>query len=379
MDDFLSRALSQAVLFAIRLGVLLATGYAVKTVGRLLEKIPADEQAGVVRTRRRLETRVEIVLLAIDLVQLAAARGNTLLSLTLALTRDLKEEIDQFDATVEALVAKIDTKLTAGARKTAVAETVAYMELLLARIEEAIPLITLLLTTSGANLQLQVLPLMSPGCLLQASNHVVRSNEAWAGKAVAVGPVFTLTHYTVFYNPSRASYDAPEVLWKEQMPRCDVWVERVAAAAEFHYVLRIKERLDDGRFHEDDEKPREVEVEVEAVQRLFFSAAGLLLKLEGSSSPVLVVKVGGAKVQWLAFGESQVESDSEDEEEEEEETPSPPLLILEYILRLCSLQGNDQTSILATKDERLTMYLRDDVKRVPTTHALTAQMDRLAL
>lgn len=375
MDEILAKASSQAVTFAIRSGISIASGYAIKTVSSFLEKIPEAQKQKLAAAQRRIQTKSDVLAVSIDLIRLVAARGNTLLEPVVALTNELSEQIDAFNETVKS----ISETFTGKNERESIAGVERNMADLLEHINDAIPLINLALITSGASLKGSLPSEISPGRLLQASNHVNRAHEA---KKAAVGPVFDVVLYTIFYNPSRLKYikDDPKsdndpllsISWKEEFARSLASVVR-NGNSDFSYALRITEDLNDGRYHDDD-KLQVKNYSVKDITRLFFSASGKLLRLDARSAPVLILKVeNGESEEWVALGEVNAnefdDSDSEEEEEEEgeekEETVAQiakesSLSLLEYILRLSALQENDQKSILDINDERLALYLRDE-------------------
>lgn len=221
------------------------------------------------------------------------------------------------------------------------------MDDLLSRIEDAIPLITLALTTSGANLSARMPDSVSPGRFLQAGNYLRKADdkfealmaaaEAAAAAAtvspssmkknrhhqphhsrvmpirVQIGPAFNLVLYTIFYgtmrNPHLAS--SSDITWKEEHARCQIKLWRVNSAGadslrgdgsstsfdeefEYQYMMTIDESFNDGRYHDKEERPASRAVDISAVTRLFFSASGKLLQIEESRSPVLVLKLNVA-------------------------------------------------------------------------------------
>ncbi|CEP63967.1 Yrb30p LALA0_S09e06568g [Lachancea lanzarotensis] len=387
MDEILAKAGSQAVTFAIRSGISIASSYAIKTVATFVQKIPEEDATRLKRLREKLETRIEIVSAAIDLIRLVAAKGNTGLGSTLKLTKDLKEEIDQFDARISAITGNFNAKKN---ERDSIKAVEKYILDLLERIEEVIPVINLSLTTSGAKLSTALPQQVSPGRLLQASNYVTRNNDLFEeeGKNVQLGPVFALTLFSVFQNLT-ASESKARVTWKEDMRKAlfSVW-RRPSRDREYDYFLKIKESFDDGLYHDaTEERVKELHFDIWQIVRLFFTASGKLLKLEERNSPVLVLKVdknlkspfvddqgtSTEDIEWLAFGEYEASNESEESEtddadenytssaEELEETEvSSSIALLEYIIRLSSLQCNDQKSILQVHDERLSTYLNDE-------------------
>ncbi|KAK6204508.1 Ran-specific GTPase-activating protein 30 [Scheffersomyces amazonensis] len=390
MDQILMKASNQAVSFAIRSGISLASGYAIKTISQFLDKIPEHEKNRITTLKNRIQIKINIISLSIDLIKLASCRGNSTLESTMDLINELNSELDSFDENVDHII----KSLSRGNEKDSIKKVENYMNNLLHLINDSIPLLNLALITSGININgfLNGNEKVSPGRLIQASNYLIKSNEYdddISTKFNRVGPIFDLVTYTIFYNPSRDKYVSEDIneshdnvgltsiTWKETFARSEV---RIICAPHsenkiFQYKLEIKESFNDGRYHEDEELPQVKTYDVKLVQRLFFSASGKLLRLEGRNSPVLILKlVDGESEEWIALGQKNVgefeEDEDEDEEEEEEEEPkeeAPPkeethssLSLLEYILRLSKLQQIEQVSISQVKDEILSLYLRDE-------------------
>lgn len=229
------------------------------------------------------------------------------------------------------------------------------------------------------------------------------------GKRSPVGPQFSLTFYNIYYNPNTESH----ITWREKYARCKFQIFRKHhPEMEYYYELEVEEDFDDERYHDTEESPGSITYDIRQIAKLFFSASGRLLKLEDKSTPVLVFKMrddliesqeredvvsaeesqSETGVEWIAFGDYETPdntSSDEDEDGEEEdddendaggnnqikvveskaiETTKPqkntgsgsPLALLEYLIRLCTLQANDQTPLLEVKDERLRLYLSDE-------------------
>jgi hypothetical protein len=368
MDDILAKAGSQAVTFAIRSGISLALGYAIKTVVRFVEKLPTGDRKRIEALSSEIQTKTAIVSLLMDLIRLAAARGNTSLSPTLELINSVDAEIVRLDDHV----AKATAAITAANERQLVESVLASMRLVLSRVEECIPFLQLSISTSGIQASLALPQQVSPGRLLQAANAVTSVLAAPQQHRKPVGPIFDATLYSIFYNPSRLRYVddalALAISWKEDFARATA---QILESAPFQYELEITEDFNDDRYHEDDAVARKHVVSIVDIARLFFSALGKLLKLEGNSSPVLILKLSptaaSKESSWLAFGAPPPSTNDSDDDASETDSfhdAEPPkelsLLLLEYIIRLLSLQANDRTSILDATDERLALYLKDE-------------------
>lgn len=394
MDEILVKASNQAVTFAIRSGISLASGYAIKTVGKLLDRIPASEKTQLEKLKQKLEMKINVLSQSIDLIRLLAARGNSALDSCVDLVLNLKQDIDNFELDINEILTSMS--------KTNEKDSRRYAELkfndLISTINDAIPLINLSLITSGVNFSCSLNLHTSPGRFLQASNHVVTSNKEFlksGNVTTQVGPTFDLKLFSIFYNPSKLKYleephtgdfDHTFITWKEEFARALCYLCRVPKAG-YEYDLVIQEDFNDGRYHNtDEENPQDREVarfkrlKLKDIKKQFFSASGKLLKLENSTSPVLTLKiVNDTTTEYLALGEigmefDNLDSDSDSEREscssevsgyesaaEEVVDKYTHLSLLQYLTRLCSLQESEQNSILNVNDEKLLVYLRDEI------------------
>ncbi|KAK9369997.1 RanGTP-binding protein-domain-containing protein [Lipomyces kononenkoae] len=356
MDDLLAKAGNQAVTFAIRSGISLVSGYAIRSLTRFLDKLPEDEKESLEKIKRRLNTKIKVVTPAIDLIQLIAARGNTSLDSTAALTRALRRDINEFDDRVEQASQRMQQGKSTDEKRKAARSVEQYMLGLLSRIEDSIPLISLALTTSGANLQASLPDTVSPSRLLQASAFLLAADSAFDTRPFErhqVGPTFTLRLYTVFYGTARNPHttSAGDITWKEEYPKCYIEIFRVPIEPEdghkhvhklanqrtYSYEIVLTEDLDDGRYHEefDSEHPPKPDangaikgqsrtIPLSIITRLFFSASGRLLEIDDAISPVLVVKLNKAFLQRSPYAmiDDDWSNDDEDDYDDDEVGPA---------------------------------------------------------
>lgn len=383
MDEILSKASNQAMSFAIRSGISIASGFAIRTVSKFLDKIPVSEKARLEAAKSQLLTKITILSTSLDLIKLAAARGNSVLDSTVDLVTDLQAEIDRFDLRMNNII----NDLSNLNEKESVKHVEKGITDLLASINEAVPLITLSLVTCGVNIESAMKPRISPGRFLQAAHHINVSNERFNSRLptdtseCTVGPQFDLKLYSVFYNPSRLRYVDKEgeslanndlaVTWKEDFARANCQIVRVSDPS-FKYEIRITENFDDGRYHDDDDVPNEKRFGISLVRKLFFSASGKLLRLEGSDSPVLTLKLlTDSGYEYVALGEISADSAADDDEEDSDSEyedavrSQPPemshqLSLFEYLVRFAALQQNEQAPLMHVKDEKLALYLYDE-------------------
>lgn len=352
MDILLSKVTQQAMNYAIRSGLTLTASYAIKQSARLLQNVPkSNDHDQLQDLQQRLQGKIRIISPAIDMIELIAARGNTSLESAIALTKELRWEIQSFAqrmasvATNEEAAQRSSRSAQAKAKSEAeIKLIIASMKSLLSRIEDAVPLISLAITTSGASLSSRLPPTISPSRLLQASTLLNAGDMQYCmtpNEAVQIGPSFTLTVYMLFSGHVRPHDEATvrETTWKEVMHKARVKLRRVpmrlvqphvhpisrpstpdservensmaleisetASVDEYAYQMMLIEDLDDDRFHtsEDNEIPpgsfddvdqagiRET-FPVFQIGKIFYADTGKVLNIgsEASNSPVLLLK-----------------------------------------------------------------------------------------
>ena len=199
---------------------------------------------------------------------------------------------------------------------------------LLARIEDAVPLINLAITASGASLSAGLPATISPSRLLQASTLLTLGDSQYPNAqqgCARIGPDFTLSLYMLFQGHLRPQNEEEvrETTWKEVIHKATVRLMRVPLddlynvadetsskreprLDEYAYQLLIIEDLDDDRVHtieEHEAKPgpfngvtqagiREF-VPIHQLSKIFYADTGKILNIgtDGeSNTPVLLLK-----------------------------------------------------------------------------------------
>ena len=107
---------------------------------------------------------------------------------------------------------------------------------LLSRIEDAVPLINLAITASGASLSSNLPSTVSPSRLLQASTFLTAGDSQFGASSssyVQIGPTFTLSVYMLFLGHVRPQNEEEvrESTWKEVIHKADVRLMRVSIDA----------------------------------------------------------------------------------------------------------------------------------------------------
>ncbi|KAJ5759381.1 hypothetical protein N7520_006537 [Penicillium odoratum] len=337
MDVFLTRLTQQAMNYAIRSGIAVTASYAIRQSSRLLRNVDGEDRTELLSLQRRLESKIQVISPSIDMIEMIAARGNTSLESAVALTKSLRWDIQALGQRL-AKAASSEECSRKGSRSpknrgsidAEIKFIIQDIKDLLTRIEDAVPLMNLAITTSGAKLSTTLPSSISPSRLLQASTFLTAGDSQYGichPQPVQIGPTFTLSMYMLFSGHVRP-HDEESVrstTWKEVMHKACVKLRRVpinlnysdgqnkapqlpgqAEDEEYAYQLMIIEDLDDGRVHtfEDDEpRPhsydgiatagmREI-LPVHQISRIFYADTGRVLNIntEGETNhPVLLLK-----------------------------------------------------------------------------------------
>ncbi|KAF1829661.1 Ran-binding-domain-containing protein [Decorospora gaudefroyi] len=348
MDILLSNVTKQAMNYAIKSGLAITSHYALQQCGRLMKTVDGHEKQELATLQLRLDSKINIISPAIDMIELIAARGNTSLASAVGLTKSLRWDIQTLGNRVEKAVAEEQLARRGSSKaksrdqnQVELKTIIADMKRLLERIEDAVPLINLAITTSGVSLSTTLPATVSPSRLLQASTFLTSGDMQYCAskpRAQQIGPTFTLSMYMLFSGYANRPHeeDLRETTWKEVMHKARVTLMRVpldhvydyptpfgqdsrradganhahipsdSVLQEFAYQLLIVEDLDDGRMHnfEDDEPHPEpydgVEqagvretVPIHEVSKIFYADTGKILNIgtDGeSNNPILLLK-----------------------------------------------------------------------------------------
>ncbi|CAO2658323.1 Nn.00g060460.m01.CDS01 [Neocucurbitaria sp. VM-36] len=348
MDILLAKVTQQAMTYAIRSGIAITSTYALKQCSRLMKTVDGHEKEELATLQLRLDSKIKIISPAIDMIELIAARGNTSLESAVTLTKSLRWEIQTLGSRVERAVAEEQLSRRGSSKAKSRAQNdvelkviISEMKKLLERIEDAVPLINLAITTSGVNLHTTLPATVSPSRLLQASTFLTAGDMQYCSskpRAQQIGPTFTLSMYMLFSGYANRPHGDSfrETTWKEVMHKARVTLLRVplenvydyptpfgpdtqrvheanhrhipsdSALQEFAYQLLIVEDLDDGRMHDfEDEEPhpesydgimqagvREI-VPIHEISKIFYADTGKILNIgtEGeTNNPILLLK-----------------------------------------------------------------------------------------
>lgn len=202
----------------------------------------------------------------------------------------------------------------------------------LAKLEDAVPLLNLAITTSGASLSTTLPSSVSPSRLLQASTFVTTCDTQYSMspfRAVQTGPTFTLSMYMLFASHVRPQDDEAvrETTWKEVMHKARIRLRRVpidtlfesdknrkrqsrvpanGRADEFAYQITVVEDLDDGRVHTFEDAKQQPQsydgvqmaglrliIPIHQISKIFYADTSKILNIRSDSetnTPILLLK-----------------------------------------------------------------------------------------
>ena len=227
--------------YAIRSGITITTGYALKQCGRLVKEAPrGKEREELAKLQIRLEGKIRIISPAIDMIELIAARGNTTLESAVGLTKEIRYEIQNLGVRLND-AANDEQLLRRNSNRAKTREqsehqmrlVINEIKALLDRIEDAVPLINLAITTSGVNLSTKLSGTISPSRLLQASTFLTAADKNFTtngGGREQVGPTYVLSMYMLFAGHAWRPVDEEGVraaTWKEVIHKARVKLIRL--------------------------------------------------------------------------------------------------------------------------------------------------------
>ncbi|KAJ5662095.1 uncharacterized protein N7477_009711 [Penicillium maclennaniae] len=324
MEVFLTRLTQQAMNYAIRSGIAITASYAIRQSSRLLKNVDSEDRDELLSLQQRLESKIQVISPSIDMIELIAARGNTSLESAVTLTKSLRWEIQALGQRLAKAASseEVSRKGPKSSRDQAVIDAqvktiIKDIKRLLTRIEDAVPLMNLAITTSGAKLSTNLPSTVSPSRLLQASTFLTAGDTQYSmsdSHAVQIGPTFTLSMYMLFAGHVRPhdQESVREATWKEVMHKARLKLRRVpmklyysddrsksaelpgpAGTDEYAYQVLIIEDFDDGRVHsfeEGEPQPQACEgvasagireiLPIHQISKIFYADTGRILNIK---------------------------------------------------------------------------------------------------
>lgn len=177
---------------------------------------------------------------------ISSARGNTSLESAVSLTKSLRWEIQSLGqrlgaaANAEELIQRKSSRAKDDHHfQSELKQIISAIRKLLSRIEDAVPLINLAITASGASLSSTLPSTVSPSRLLQSSTFLTAGDAQYAAmplRPVQIGPTFTLSMYMLFIGHVRPQTEADvrASTWKEVIHKANVKLMRVPVNAIYH-------------------------------------------------------------------------------------------------------------------------------------------------
>ncbi|KAF2453834.1 RanGTP-binding protein-domain-containing protein [Lineolata rhizophorae] len=341
MDVLLNKFTQQAMNYAIRSGITITSGYAIRQCSRLLKSVEGNDKEELAALQLRLESKIRLIIL----ISPSAARGNTSLESAVTLTKNIRWDIQNLGVRLARAVSDEQLQRKGRLNNRSITQRdlelkliIADIKKLLTRIEDAVPLINLAITTSGVNLSTTLPSSVSPSRLLQASTFLTAGDTQYsmepAAGSVQIGPPFVLSMYMLFSGHAFRPHEDEtirETTWKEVIHKAKVKLIRVpldklndgapendenygpnsvpseGKAYEFAYQLLIIEDLEDDRVHtfDDEDQPqpgsfedvalagiREI-IPIHEISKIFYADTGKILNIGAdgeTNNPVLLFK-----------------------------------------------------------------------------------------
>lgn len=173
------------------------------------------------------------------MIELIAARGNTSLESAVMLTKSLRWDIQTLGSRVEQAVVEEQLSRRGSSKAKSrdqndieLKSIISDMRKLLERIEDAVPLINLAITTSGVSLSTTLPATVSPSRLLQASTFLTAGDMQYCSTkptSQQIGPTFVLSMYMLFAGHANRPHEEGlrDTTWKEVMHKARVTLSRV--------------------------------------------------------------------------------------------------------------------------------------------------------
>ncbi|KAG1140219.1 hypothetical protein G6F37_004221 [Rhizopus arrhizus] len=352
LEDIFGKLALTTVTTVSRIALSHATNLAIRNVtSYVTTQLPKNKQESneINFLQRQLDLKVKNLKPTIDIIAKSVAEGNQDVEPALEMCNDLKQEIDMFASQMDTL------KEPEGVKRR--------LQKLLSTVDDVIPSLHLALRTIESR----------SGKRTASVSRLVRASFVLENSSKQT--TFTLKLYSLFTANQRDRSAAYAFTWKEEFHKCRLNLVR---DQEWKHQLRIQEDLEDGLYHEEEEKPKELVIRINDVQRMYYTQSGDLLNIEDLKSSVLVLKVSKngemkqeSKVEtkesapeiikeelrhasWYAFG---LWEDGDEEEERKESKDSLNLLTLESVIKLGLLETTEQISHLEASDELINLYM----------------------
>ncbi|GAA5804960.1 hypothetical protein HPULCUR_010470 [Helicostylum pulchrum] len=377
IEDLFGKLAMTTVTTVSRIALSHATNAAIRNVtSYITTQLPKNKpDTREIRTlQRQLDLKIKNLKPTIDIIARSVADGNQDLEPALEMCNDLKHDIDDFANQVNSITDPDQVKFR--------------LKRLLSNVDDAIPSLHLSLRSienkSGT-------AAVSPAKLVHASHILLNPQQK----------KFKIKLYSLFAANYREA-SAKGFTWKEEFPKCDLTIVK-KSKDQLEYALQITEDTNDGLYHEEGEDKKQMVIDINHIQRMYYTQSGELLNIEDAKDAVLVMKVSkGEKkkndddsitsttdekliqvketapeivkeelqeAQWYAVGlwtdqDDEEEDGSDDEKSDKTKSTSSVsdfslnLLLLESVIKLALLEITEQMNHLQASDELITLYMK---------------------
>ncbi|CDS05657.1 hypothetical protein LRAMOSA08185 [Lichtheimia ramosa] len=379
LEDLFGKLAMTTVNTVSRIAISHATNAAIRGVTTYIKQKPKDNSSSreLTSLQRQFDLKIKNLKPTIDVIAHSVADGNQDLQPALEMCNDLQREIDDFAKEMQ------DSK--ANNTDDYVRQRLRH---LLNHIDDTVPSLYLALRNIPSKASLSLSRLVQASAVLQSSP----------------SEPFYLRLYSLF-----AASASGVLSWKEEYPKCQLVIQKTDNTDHsFARKLVITEDLNDGRFHEEGEKPHTLTLDMENLKRMYYTRSGTLLTLEDSREAVLVLKVlknspsiedkdsvssssspqikakeKDPKIErdelqeadWYALeiwknGNDDDEDEDDEEDKDKKDTTikkkdttngmeEKSLLLLESVIKLSLLEITERMSHLRASDDLLRLYMEE--------------------
>ncbi|CDH50205.1 ran binding ran-specific gtpase-activatingprotein [Lichtheimia corymbifera JMRC:FSU:9682] len=348
LEDLFGKLAMTTVNTVSRIAISHATNAAIRGVTTYIKQKPKDNTTSreLTSLQRQFDLKIKNLKPTIDVIAHSVADGNQDLQPALEMCNDLQREIDDFANEMQ------DSK--ANNTDEYVRQRLRH---LLNHIDDTVPSLYLALRNIPSKASLPLSRLLQASAVLQQPSP---------------SQPFYLRLYSLF-----AASASGVLSWKEEYPKCQLVIQKAGDDDEGHPFARklvITEDLDDGRFHEEGEKPHTLILDMEHLKRMYYTRSGTLLNLEDSREAVLVLKVlkktPSAEDKDSASSSPQIKAKEKDPKIERDELQEADWYALEIWKNGDANDDDDEDEYGDEGDENKKKDSKDTVKKKNTTNGM---------
>eukprot|EP00158_Paraphelidium_tribonemae_P003733 Partr_v1_DN26338_c1_g1_i3_m42966 putative RanGTP-binding protein len=326
MDDIFSQLAMNTVSLVGRAAFGAASTLAGRQIASYVHRIRQEKakskqkdtsrMSDLLELQQKFHRRITSLTPIIDLIDMAGARGKSILTSVLPVTAELKALIDDFTASMSLSSATLGDSETSSMRVLAerltstrisspgsdhkmsitsspqisLDDICKKLAALIQSLDEHVPYLQLALVASGVNFNTKLNATISLSRFLQASTSLQNSyrDNIDSESFVLVGQVVKVRVYSLFFGSVRKE-GKTQWTWKEEFPLANLMLER----ARYSFRIHIERDFNDGLVHDNDEDAadkKDLLFDISSIRKLYYANAGRLLKIEDSESPCLIMK-----------------------------------------------------------------------------------------